>query len=771
MTVHAKTVIVPSIMTKLLIVESPTKAKTITKFLGRDYKVMSSFGHIRDLPKKKTGVDVDNGFEPTYEVPPEKKAKVKELKDAAKKVDEIYLATDEDREGEAIAWHIANVLGMDDKTAKRITFHEITKSAIEHALESSRTIDHKLVDAQQARRILDRLVGYELSPLLWRKVARGLSAGRVQSVAVRLVVERERERLAFKSEEYWSIEADFKQADLTFLGKLFSIGDKKLDKLDIKNEAEAKAIVNAVNGADFVVKNIETKDASRKPPTPLTTSSLQQDSYNRLGMSAKQTMTLAQRLYETGRITYMRTDSMNLADQFTSATQTYLKAQFGAEYATGAVVYKTGKKGAQEAHEAIRPTDVTASPELLKATLEPGEWKLYNLIWSRTVASQMPSAKMRRTAVDLLGNNHTFRANGSTLVFPGFMKVWQAAEDKILPELKVGDNLHKPLEVRPEQHFTEPAARYSDATLIKALEEYGIGRPSTYAPTLTTVIDRGYVLRDDNKKLFPSDTAMIVTDLLKEHFPNIVDYDFTANMEKQFDGIAEGEHEWRQVMANFYGPFHELITTKGADLSRADVMKERELGTDPASGQKIIVRTGRFGPYVQVGEATDENPKPPRASLNKNQLMDTLTLADALKLLIFPRNLGKLENGEDLIVNKGPYGPYLKSGAVNVTLPPEVDPAEVTFEQAKTLFADGAEKKRKMLEPLLELGEDPETKAPLLVKSGRYGAYVTDGKTNATVPKDQDPKTVTREQAIQMLVKKRKAPKRTWKGKKTEAAE
>jgi DNA topoisomerase I len=758
-------------MTKLLIVESPTKAKTITKFLGRDYKVMSSFGHIRDLPKKKTGVDVEHGFEPTYEVPPEKKAKVKELKDAAKKVDEIYLATDEDREGEAIAWHIAAVLGMDDKTAKRITFHEITKSAIEHALESSRTIDHKLVDAQQARRILDRLVGYELSPLLWRKVARGLSAGRVQSVAVRLVVERERERLAFKSEEYWSIETDFAKGSDRFVSKLFAIGDKKVDKLDIKNEASAQAIVQAVTDAEFVVKNIETKEASRKPPTPLTTSSLQQDAYNRLGMSAKQTMTLAQKLYETGRITYMRTDSMNLAEQFTAATQAFLKTTFGAEYATGAVVYKTGKKGAQEAHEAIRPTDVTATPESLKATLEPGEWKLYNLIWSRTVASQMPSAKMRRTAIDLEGNAHVFRANGSTLVFPGFMKVWQAAEDKILPALTVGDKLGKPVEIRPEQHFTEPAARYSDATLIKALEEYGIGRPSTYAPTLTTIIDRGYVVRDDNKKLFPSDTAFIVTDLLKEHFPNIVDYDFTANMEKQFDGIAEGEHEWRKVMADFYGPFHELITSKGADLSRADVMKERELGTDPKTGQKIIVRTGRFGPYVQVGEATDENPRPPRASLNKNQLMDTLTVADALKLLIFPRTLGKLENGEDLIVNKGPFGPYMKSGGVNVTLPPEIDPAEVTFEQAKTLFTEGAEKKRLMMAPLLELGEDPETKAPLVVKSGRYGAYVTDGKTNATVPKDQDPKTVTREQAIEMLEKKRKAPKRAWKGKKQNTAE
>lgn len=770
MTTTITTAIVATIMTKLLIVESPTKAKTITKFLGRDYKVMSSFGHIRDLPKKKIGVDVDRGFEPTYEVPAEKKAKVKELKEAAKKVDEVYLATDEDREGEAIAWHIANVLGMDETTAKRITFHEITKSAIEHALQNSRHIDDKLVDAQQTRRILDRLVGYELSPLLWRKVARGLSAGRVQSVAVRLVVERERERLAFKSEEYWSIEADFKKVEAVFTGKLFAIGDKKLDKLDIKNEAAAQDIVSAVSGADFVVKNIETKEASRKPPTPLTTSSLQQDAYNRLGMSAKQTMTLAQKLYETGRITYMRTDSVNLADQFTTATQNFLTSKFGPDYAKGAVHYKTAKKGAQEAHEAIRPTDVTAEPESLKAVLDPGEWKLYNLIWSRTVASQMPSAKLRRTAVDLEGNKHTFRSNGSTVVFPGFMKVWQASEDKLLPDLKVGDELGKPADIRPAQHFTEPAARYSDATLIKALEEYGIGRPSTYAPTLTTIIDRGYVLRDDNKKLYPSDTAMIVTDLLKEHFPSIVDYEFTANLERQLDEIAEGKHEWRKVMSDFYTPFHELIVSKGADLSRADVMKERKLGTDPKTGKEIIVRTGRFGPYVQVGEATDENPKPPRASLNKNQLMDTLTLEDALKLLILPRTLGKLDNGEELIVNKGPYGPYLKAGSVNVSLPPEEDPATISLEKASELFYEGAEKKRKMLEPLATLGKDPETKADIVVKDGRYGAYVTDGKTNVTVPKNQDPKTVTLEQAIEMLAKKRKAPKRAWRGKKKDEA-
>lgn len=757
-------------MAKLLIVESPTKAKTINKYLGKDYKVVSSFGHIRDLPKRKMGVDIKHGFEPTYEVPIDKKKKVQDLKTAAKTADEIYLATDEDREGEAIAWHIAEVLGLNEKTAKRITFHEITKSAIDNALTHARHIDMKLVDAQQTRRILDRLVGYELSPLLWRKVARGLSAGRVQSVAVKLVVERERERQAFKQDEFWTVEADFSKDKMLITSKLVAIGDKKLDKLDIKTEAEAKSIVDKVKDASFVVSNIETKDATRKPPTPLTTSTLQQEAYNKLGMSAKQTMTLAQRLYETGRITYMRTDSLNLAEQFLSAAQDYIKTAFGNEYAKGAVAYKTAKKGAQEAHEAIRPTNPADAPESLKGELEAGEWRLYDMIWRRTIASQMPGAKIRRTAVDLIGNNHTFRANGSTVVFPGFMKVWQSAEDKILPVLAAKDTLGTPEAVRHDQHFTEPPARYSDATLIKALEEHGIGRPSTYAPTLSTIIDRGYVVRDDNKKLAPSETAMIVTDLLSEHFPDIVNYEFTAQMEKKLDEIAEGTHNWQMVLSTFYGPFHDSVANKTTELSRADVMKQRVLGKDTKSGQEIIVRTGRFGPYVQVGEATDENPKPPRASLEKNQLIDTLTLEDALKLLAFPRQLGKLPNGEELEVHKGPYGPYLKAGKINVTLLPTTDPATVNFEEAKKLFAVGAEEKRKRLEPIAELGKHPETKLDLIVKSGRFGPYVTDGKINATIPKDQDPKTVTLEQAVELLAKKAARGNRRWPKKEKETA-
>ncbi len=751
-------------MAKLLIVESPTKAKTIGKFLGREYKVVSSFGHIRDLPKKKTGVDVEHGFTPTYEVPPDKKDKVKVLKDAAKDAEEIYLATDEDREGEAIAWHIAEVLKLNPKTAKRITFHEITKNAIDRALAEARTIDMRLVDAQQARRVLDRLVGYELSPLLWSKVQRGLSAGRVQSVAVRLVVERERERLAFVQDEYWTVEALLKGVDSEFPTKLVAIGERKIDKLDIKAQQEADAVVAAVRDAHFVVKSIEKKSATRKPPTPLTTSTLQQEAYNRLGMSAKQTMTLAQKLYETGRITYMRTDSLNLSEQFMSACQQYISKQWGATYVNGGVAYKTKKKDAQEAHEAIRPTDVTAAPETLRESLDPGMFRLYDLIWRRTVASQLPAAKLERTAIDFLANAHTFRGNGSIVTFDGYMKVWRASEDKLLPNLSEGDDLGTAQSVTPEQHFTEPPARYSDASLIKIMEEYGIGRPSTYAPTLATIEARGYVLRDDNKKLYPSDIALVVIDLLTEHFPQIVDYEFTATMERKLDDVAEGNDDWRVVMASFYGPFHHAIVEKGSELTRESIMKARVVGTDPATGKEIVVRTGRFGPFVQLGEAEGDE-KPRRASLEKTQTMDTLTLEQALRLLSLPRTVGKHPSGEDIVANVGRFGPYLKCGAVNISLPPEEHPATITLDRAIVLCTEGVAKKIKMMTPLATLGTDPETKGEIVVRDGRYGPYVTDGKTNATIPKGTDPLTVTLPDAIAILEKKRKAPKRAWKRK------
>lgn len=751
-------------MSKLLIVESPTKARTIKKMLGNTYDVVSSFGHIRDLPKKDMGVDTEHGFEPTYEVPADKKKRVTDLKAAAKKADEIYLATDEDREGEAIAWHIAQILKLDPAKAKRITFHEITKHAIEEALNDPRELSMHLVDAQQTRRILDRLVGYELSPFLWKKVQRGLSAGRVQSVAVRIIVERERERNAFKKDEYWTIDGAFEKEAQEFPGKLIKIGDKKLKKLDIGDEASATKIVDDLKGADFKIDEVTKKHASRKPPTPLTTSSLQQEANNKLGFSAKQTMTLAQKLYETGRITYMRTDSQNLSEKFLTEAQSFIESSFGKEYATGVKTYKTKSKGAQEAHEAIRPTDVSITPDSLQGALEAGQWKLYRLIWNRTVATQLPPAKLERTAVDITAKEYTFRANGSIIVFDGFMKVYKSAKEKLLPELAKGDSVDAKT-ITPTQHFTEPPPRYSDATLIKALEEHGIGRPSTYAPTISTITARGYIDRDDNKKLFPTDTALIVTDLLVEHFENIVDYDFTATMEKTLDEIAEGKVEWKPMLEAFYKPFHKNLEEKSEGLSRKDVMKEKVLGDDPETGKKILVRTGRFGPYIQLGVWSDEDReakvnKPKMVSLLKGMSMETIELEDALKLLTLPREVGTLKDGTTITAQIGPYGPYLKAGKVNASIPEEGDMFTIDEKTARQIIKDAAAAKKKAMTPIAELGKDPESGGDILVKTGRYGPYVTDGKTNASIPKSTDPESVTLEQAIEMLVKKRAAPKR-----------
>lgn len=759
-------------MSTLLIVESPTKAKTIKKFLGKDYTVLSSFGHIRDLPKKELGVDVDHNFEPTYVVPNDKKEKVTALKKAAKSAKEVYLATDEDREGEAIAWHIAEILKLDPKTTKRIAFHEITKHAIEKALENPRTLSMHLVDAQQTRRILDRLVGYKLSPLLWKKVKRGLSAGRVQSVAMRIIVERERERQAFNSDEYWTIEGLFDKDKQEFPGKLIQIKDKKLKKLDLKDEASAKKITDDLKGADYEVTSLEQKHATRKPPTPLKTSTLQQEANNKLGFSAKQTMTVAQKLYETGRITYMRTDSLNLSEKFLGEAQEFIKTTFGPDYAKGAVKSKTKDKSAQEAHEAIRPTEADATPESLKGTLEAGQWKLYNLIWSRTMATQMPAAKLERTAIDIKAKDYTFRANGSTIVFDGFMKVYKSAKEKLLPELAKGDKVDvKTMEAK--QHFTEPPPRFSDATLVKELEEHGIGRPSTYAPTIHTIISRGYVDRDDNKKLYPMDIAMIVNDLLVEHFSNVVDYDFTATMEKSLDEIAEGKINWVPMLEAFYGPFIKNIEEKDDSLDRKDVMKEREIGKDPDTGLMIFAKHGRFGPYLQVGEWSEEDReakvnKPKMTSIPKDMSAETLTLPEALKILELPRVVGTLEDGTEITAQIGPYGPYIKAGKTNASLPEDLNPISITEAEARKVFKEDKKKREEMKKPIAELGTDPNSKGEIQVKNGRFGPYITDGKTNVSCGKKIDPKDVTLEIAIEMLEAKRKAPKRSW-GKKKKA--
>lgn len=751
---------------KLVIVESPTKAKTITKFLTDDYQVESSFGHIRDLPKSKIGVDIAHHFTPTYEVPKRSKERVTELKRLSKKADEIYLATDEDREGEAIAWHLQELLkDSDRKPMKRIAFHEITRDAIHEALEHPRDIDPHMVDAQQARRILDRLVGYELSPFLWQKVQYGLSAGRVQSVAVRFIVERERERLAFKKDEYWTIDAECSKDGTTFPAALNAIDGKKLKKLSIGNEDEAKKIVEAVQGKPLTVSEVVTKQTSKKAPTPFTTSTLQITANNTLGFSAKQTMVLAQKLYETGKITYMRTDSMNLSQQFLTATQSFLQSTYGDQYATGSRTYSTTSKGAQEAHEGIRPTNVSATPDTA-GIRDAGAKKLYQLIWSRAVASQMPDAKVERTTVDMDVAQYTFRATGSTIVFDGYMKVYRSATEKILPALAKGNTVDV-TSITPNQHFTEPPARYSDATLVKALEEYGIGRPSTYAPTISTIIDRGYVERDDNKKLYPLDIANIVIDLLVEHFPDIVNFEFTAGMEQQLDDVADGKKEWVPVMEEFYAPFHENLVAKDKLLKKEDVMKERAVGKDPQTGLDVIVRNGRFGPFVQLGEWSEEDKKakknkPRSASLGKGQTIDTLTLEDALYRLILPRDVGQYTDGSMIVADDGRFGPYLRAGELTASLGEEYDPRTISLETAIQLLAEAAEKKKKLATPIAELGMDPVSNGKIQVRHGRYGPYVTDGTTNASITKKSGlvPEEVTLEQAIELLVKKREFNKK-----------
>lgn len=597
-------------MKTLVIVESPAKAKTIGKFLGKNFIVKSSFGHVRDLPKREIGIDVNDNFEPKYTVSKDKAKVVKELKQAAAKADRILFATDEDREGEAISWHLSIVLGIDPKKVERIAFHEITKPAIEKALENPRHLDMKMVNAQQGRRILDRLVGYELSPFLWRKVAKGLSAGRVQSVAVRLVVEREREIQGFKPEEYWSIEGDFSDKNQEILSaKLFSTPLGKLEKMDLKAQADVDKITQALAGATYSVANTEEKLTHRQPLAPFTTSTLQQEANHRLGFSAKQTMRLAQQLYEgvelgtegsVGLITYMRTDSVNLSEKFLQDAQEKITEDFGKEFYNGETrIFKTKSKNAQEAHEAVRPTEAGRDPASIEMYLDRNQFKLYDLIWRRSVATQMAAAKINNASIDIASSNkYTFRANGQNIVFEGFLKLYpEKTKENILPKIKTGEALTC-AELKPEQHFTEPPGRYSDATLVKVLEEHGIGRPSTYAPTIATIEDRGYVERDDKKKLFPKEIAYLVNDLLVAHFPNIVDFQFTAQMENNLDLVAEGEKEWQPVISDFYEPFKENLTIKDKELSKKELTEEKTDEVCDKCGAPMVNKVGRFGRFM-----------------------------------------------------------------------------------------------------------------------------------------------------------------------------
>jgi len=598
-------------MSKLVIVESPAKAKTISKFLGKNFVVKSSFGHIRDLPKSKMGIEIDNNFQPQYINSRDKSKVIKELKEAAKKNKEILFATDEDREGEAISWHLAHVLGVDPTQAKRIAFHEITKSAIENALEHPRALDLKMVDAQQARRILDRLVGYELSPFLWRKVAKGLSAGRVQSVAVRLVVEREREIQDFKPEEYWSIEGIFENKEkITFKAKLLATPEKKLEKLDIKNKEAADKILTDLKNVDYTVDTVEKKSSKRNPPPPFTTSTLQQEANNRLGFSAKQTMRLAQQLYEgvevgsegsVGLITYMRTDAVNLSQKFLDDAKKVINEEFGEKYNIEKPRHYTNKsKNAQEAHEAIRPTEASRTPDLVKPFLEKNQFKLYELIWRRAMSTQMAAAEISSTGANITSSNlYIFRATGQTIMFDGFLKLYpDKNKDNALPNLENNEKLVCQ-DILDEQHFTEPPARYNDAALVKALEEHGIGRPSTYAPTIATIEDRGYVERDEKRRLKPREVAFVVNDLLVKHFPNIVDLSFTAQMEENFDAIARGEKQWQPVIADFYHPFKENLKIKEKEIAQKEKIPDEP--TDEVCekcGKPMVIKNGRFGKFM-----------------------------------------------------------------------------------------------------------------------------------------------------------------------------
>ncbi len=658
----------------LVIVESPTKAKTINKFLGSDFQTESSYGHIRDLPKGKMGIDTENNFEPRYVIPTASRKTVNYLKKEAKRADNIILASDEDREGEAIAWHLSKALELKKEKVKRIVFHEITEEAVKEALKTPRSIDLKLVEAQQARRILDRLVGYELSPFLWKKVTKGLSAGRVQSVAVRLIIEREKEIENFKPEEYWTIKADFesKENKKGFEAKLNKKNGTTIDKLEIKNESETKNILKKLEGASYKVAKINKKETRKNPPAPFTTSTLQQTANRWFGFSAKQTMITAQQLYEginikgegqVGLITYMRTDSLNLSPKFLEETQKYLKEKVGKEYSLEKPkFFKTKTKGAQEAHEAIRPTGAFRSPEVLKNSLNNNQYKLYKLIWQRALAGQMPSAILNTTAIDIEAENtpYEFRVNGQILNFPGYLKIYpEKSKELELPELKQGEgiNLKK---IKPEQHFTQPPGRYSDAGLVKELEKHGIGRPSTYAPTISTIIARNYINRDENKKLAPTDIARVVNDLLIKHFPRIIDYKFTAEIENDLDKIAYGEKNWKKVIKEFYEPFHQNLENKYEEINKQDIMPEEKTKEKcDKCGADMVIKTGRFGKFLACSGFPDcKNIKP----LNQTE-EDKKQLEEIEKLQKKYQGEKCDKCGADMVIKNGKFGPFLACSA------------------------------------------------------------------------------------------------------------
>ena len=719
----------------LVIVESPAKAKTIEKFLGKEYKVASSFGHIVDLPSKELGVDVEGDFKPKYVVPSDKKKLVKELKEMAAKAEMVWLASDEDREGEAIAWHLFESLGLTEDKTKRIVFHEITKSAILKAIANPRSIDYNLVNAQQARRVLDRLVGYEISPVLWRKVKGGLSAGRVQSVSVRLIVEREREIMDFTPVASYRVDAIFETEE----GKSFKA---KLPQ-NFDSSAEASSFLEKNLNADFSIASLTKKPAKKSPAAPFTTSTLQQEASRKLYFSVSKTMTLAQRLYEAGLITYMRTDSVNLSDEAKAAAKEEITKSYGEEYSKPRN-YKGKAKGAQEAHEAIRPTDMSRHA----VDIDRDQARLYELIWKRTIASQMSDAQLERTQVKIEANTHKelFTANGEMIKFDGFLKVYlegidddEEEQDGMLPSLAEGDPLNNKY-ITATERFTRPPYRYTEASLVKKLEELGIGRPSTYAPTISTIQNRNYVEKgtvdgserryeqltlkkgkiavkeltemvgSDKGKLVPTDIGMIVNDFLVDHFDNIVDYNFTAKVEEDFDQIADGDEKWTEMMRDFYHSFHPQVKDVAENAERES--GERILGTHPESGKTVLVRLGKFGPMAQIGAPDDEEKQ--FASLTPEQQLTTITLEEALDLFKLPRDLGEYE-GEAIEVNNGRYGPYVRFGKKFISLPAGKDPLDVSKEDAIELI----EAKKKADAPIYRYKDMPVQKG-----KGRFGPFI-----------------------------------------------
>ncbi|HEY5739986.1 MAG TPA: DNA topoisomerase I [Gammaproteobacteria bacterium] len=742
----------------LVIVESPAKARTIEKYLGRDFKVLASYGHVRDLVPKEGAVETDNDFKMNY-TPVERNQKhVASIKKELKKADSIYLATDPDREGEAISWHLYELLSeknlMKNKRAYRVAFYEITRQAVSEAIAHPREITMDLVNAQQARRALDYLVGFNLSPLLWRKIRRGLSAGRVQSPALRMIVERELEIEAFNPEEYWSIESDNSIDGQAFGARLFRLAGEKVKQFTITNREQARDAHRRLNEAaqgKLRVDKVEKKQRKRNPAAPFTTSTLQQEAARKLGFGAQRTMRTAQRLYEgidigagqVGLITYMRTDSVTLSNDAIGEIREFIADKFGANNLPEAPrEYKTKSKNAQEAHEAIRPTSARNEPFIIKQHLGDDEFRLYSLIWKRTMASQMIHATLDTVSVDLAcGSDNSFRASGSTIRDPGFMRVYIEDKDdlpkddnqeNLLPSMQEGD-LVDLNEIRTEQHFTEPPPRYSEASLVKALEEYGIGRPSTYASIITTLLDREYV-ELENKRFHPTDVGRVVARFLTQHFKQYVDYDFTAQLEDSLDAISRGEKDWLPLMKEFWSNFKEQVDDKMENVSRDEAVQARQLGTDEKTGKPISVRMGRYGPFVQIGTREDEE-KPRFAGLRPGQKMDTITLEEALDLFKLPRELGVSPEGEQISTNIGRFGPYVKYDGKFVSLKVKEgdDPYTITLERALELVA---EKKEFDANREIKLFDGTDVK----ILRGRYGPYITDGIKNARIPKEvEDP--------------------------------